>query len=327
VWPRCDAEASPERGYYYHPSRHSAGQPIIAGWAYQFVAQLGFERDSWVAPVDAKGVKPTQNTDQVAAEQVCALVARLPQPEALPIFVFDAGYDPVKLQRTLEGCPARILVRLHSNRVFYASPEEVEPRPVGRPRRHGKKFDLKDPASWPEPAGEHRCESGDYGSVRVRCWSGLHPKTRRIGGERYGCKRAPVVRGSVVLVEVGKLPRQTRKPKKLWLWWSGAGEVDRPHLAGVMSQVRPRTLNTLHETNPGLDDAEGASPRAGRPLDLAGIGCLRPAEAGAHHRRRRKTTLGACAAASAVDPDPRPAGFRDTPGGRRHPGEAPETLW
>lgn len=22
-WPRCDAESSPERGYYYHPSRHS----------------------------------------------------------------------------------------------------------------------------------------------------------------------------------------------------------------------------------------------------------------------------------------------------------------
>src|SRR5919204_5436867 len=32
TWPRCDAECSPERGYYYHPSRHSAGQPIIAGW-------------------------------------------------------------------------------------------------------------------------------------------------------------------------------------------------------------------------------------------------------------------------------------------------------
>src|SRR5215207_5296174 len=27
TWPRCDAECSPERGYYYHPSRHSAGQP------------------------------------------------------------------------------------------------------------------------------------------------------------------------------------------------------------------------------------------------------------------------------------------------------------
>src|SRR5215218_1864925 len=25
TWPRCDAECSPERGYYYHPSRHSGG--------------------------------------------------------------------------------------------------------------------------------------------------------------------------------------------------------------------------------------------------------------------------------------------------------------
>jgi hypothetical protein len=35
-----------------------------------------------------------------------------------------------------------------------------------------------------------------------------------------------VVRGTVVLVEVGKLPRQTRKPKKLWLWWNGEGEAN-----------------------------------------------------------------------------------------------------
>src|SRR5262249_23240048 len=30
VWPRCDAETSPERGYYPHPYRHSHGQPIVA---------------------------------------------------------------------------------------------------------------------------------------------------------------------------------------------------------------------------------------------------------------------------------------------------------
>jgi hypothetical protein len=77
VWPRCDAEASPERGYYYHPSRHSAGQPIVAGWAYQVVAQLGFERDSWVAPVDAKRVRPEEDANDVAAEQVKELVDRI----------------------------------------------------------------------------------------------------------------------------------------------------------------------------------------------------------------------------------------------------------
>src|SRR5260370_33780826 len=31
VWPRCDAETSPERGYDSHPYRHSHGQPIVAG--------------------------------------------------------------------------------------------------------------------------------------------------------------------------------------------------------------------------------------------------------------------------------------------------------
>ncbi len=31
VWPRCDAETSPERGYYHHHSRHSNGQRACCG--------------------------------------------------------------------------------------------------------------------------------------------------------------------------------------------------------------------------------------------------------------------------------------------------------
>ena len=225
-WPRCDAEASPERGYYYHPSRHSAGQPIVAGWAYQIIAEIGFCRDTWVAPIDVQRVHPTEDGNTVAAKQVRALLERMPRRSMnAPLFVFDAGYDPVALQKQLEGHEAQLLVRLHSNRVFYADPETRQKRPVGRPRRHGAKFDLNDTGNWPEPTYEHHCESEDYGSVRVRAWSELHPKTRRIG-ERYGCERAPVVKGTVVLVEVSRLPRETRKPKKLWMWWTGAGESD-----------------------------------------------------------------------------------------------------
>ena len=33
TWDRCDAETSPERGFYYHASKHSNGQPIVAGWS------------------------------------------------------------------------------------------------------------------------------------------------------------------------------------------------------------------------------------------------------------------------------------------------------
>jgi hypothetical protein len=55
----------------------------------------------------------------------------------------------------------------------------------------------------------------------------LHPKTRKVG-ERYGAATAAVAVGTVVLVEVGRLPRgeRRRKPKALWLWWHGGDEPD-----------------------------------------------------------------------------------------------------
>lgn len=226
-WPRCDAECSTERGYYYHPSRHSAGQPIVAGWSYQLIAELGFSRDSWVAPADARRVSPAEDADLAAAGQVQALLGRLPEESFDPLFVFDAGYDPVRLQLELEGRTAQILVRLHSDRVFYADPQTPEKRPVGRPYVHGERFDLKDPATWITPSAEQSIHTEDYGTVKVRAWSGLHPKTRR-AAERYGSESAAVIRGTVVLVEVERLPsgERRRRPKALWLWWCGRGEPD-----------------------------------------------------------------------------------------------------
>jgi DDE superfamily endonuclease len=107
TWPRCDAECSPERGLYYHPSRHSAGQPIVAGWAFQWVCQLGFARDSWTAPVDARRLQPTEDTDHTAAVQIRALLGRLPTTRQPPLFVFDAGYDSAQLTLDLAEAPWR----------------------------------------------------------------------------------------------------------------------------------------------------------------------------------------------------------------------------
>jgi DDE superfamily endonuclease len=126
VWDRCDAECSPERGFYYHPSRHSAGQPIVAGWAYQFVAQLNFVRESWRAPVDVERVRPAQGANEVA----CRLV-----------------------------------------KVFFSK---------------------------------------------------LHPKVQN--HERKGSRGLlPIVVGTLILVEVERLPRgeRRREPRVLWLWWHG----------------------------------------------------------------------------------------------------------
>jgi hypothetical protein len=49
----------------YHASRHSAGQPIVAGWAYSWIAQVGFARAARAAQ---------ENSNVVAAEQIKAFL-------------------------------------------------------------------------------------------------------------------------------------------------------------------------------------------------------------------------------------------------------------
>jgi hypothetical protein len=226
VWPRDDAETSPARGYHFSASRQSAGQPITAGWSYAWLAQISFTHDSWTAPLDVRRVAPTEDTHAVAAEQIRALLGHMVGNCPVPLCVFDAGYDPETLARTLgdlDGQRVAVLVRLRSGRCFYADPDR-QPR-TGRPRRHGRKFTCDDPATWWTPTAEHTEEHAQYGTVRVRTWAGVHAKTQNHPA-RGSRRTKPIMRGSLVLVEVERLPRQTRIPKQLWLWWRGPGAPD-----------------------------------------------------------------------------------------------------
>jgi hypothetical protein len=156
---------------------------------------------------------------------VKALLGRSPEEgKTAPMFVFDAGYDPVKPRQGLEGSsPCQILVRLRAGRGFHGDPSLSEPPAnIGRPRRHGPKMKCNDPSTWPDPDHEYACEDGGYGAVRVRAWSELHPKLSAHEG-RGSRGPLPIVVGTLVLVEVERLPRgeRRREPRVLWLWWDG----------------------------------------------------------------------------------------------------------
>src|SRR5215207_11074684 len=129
VWPRDDAETSPARGYYYSASRQSAGQPIVTGWSYAWLAQVSFTHDSWTAPLDVRRVAPTGDAHTVAAAQIRDLLGRRPADGPVPLCVFDAGYDPETLARDLgdlDGERVAVLVRLRTGRCFYADPERPD---------------------------------------------------------------------------------------------------------------------------------------------------------------------------------------------------------
>ncbi|MCA1681851.1 MAG: transposase [Actinobacteria bacterium] len=267
-WPRCDAETSPERGFYYHPSRHSNGQPIVAGWSYQWITQLSWSADSWTAPLDARRIPPTADTTDTTVAQVRDLVARLAAADdragPVPMFVFDAGYDPIALTHALTDLRASVVVRIRDDRVFYPDPVAPAPGTVGRPRRHGPRFGCADPTSWPDPDDELTTTDSRYGTVRVLAWHGLHPKLGRRG--RWARHEVPpIVRGTVIRVEVEHLPKPTARAKKtLWLWAAGPEPVDlhicwRAYLRRFDIEHTYRfAKNTLGWTTPALRTPEQA---------------------------------------------------------------------
>lgn len=221
TWARCDAECSPERGFYYSASKHSAGQPIVAGWSYQWITQLCWDHDSWTAPLDAVRLRPDEDTTDATANQVRELVGRVGETPTTPVFVFDAGFDAPALTDELADIRVNLIVRIRDDRVFHTDPPEHQPGQPGRPRRHGRTFKCSDPASWPEPDEQHTTTDPRYGTVTISAWHRLHPRLVR-RGHWTSHEQPPIVPATIVRVDAQHLPKPTsRTNKPLWLWVAG----------------------------------------------------------------------------------------------------------
>jgi hypothetical protein len=223
TWPRAAAGTSPGRGLCYQPSRAGCGPPVVAGWGWQLVARLNFDRDSWTWPMSWRWLDPRQDAAAATIGQVRQVAGRLDAAGPVPWFCFDAGsaYDPATLTHGLAGQRAQLLIRLRKNRRFLTDPPPRRPGQTGRPRRHGHCFDLKDEATWGAPDTRYRVTDPVYGQVAVQAWAGLHPRITR--APRWaGHGQLPIVRGWVIRVQVSQLPKPgPARASVLWLWWAG----------------------------------------------------------------------------------------------------------
>lgn len=214
VWPRCDAETSPDRGYYHHHSRHSNGQPIVAGWNYSWLVQIPERCSSWTAPLRVRRVIPGESINTIAVEQIRSHQRQSQKNgRRQAIYSMDSGYDPIAMGVALgDEENVSLLMRLRAGRCFYAEPPNTPTG--GRPKRHGAKFVCAEPSTWPEPTRGWSEDDTRYGHVRLRAWSGLHaiPATH----DKHEKPQAkPIVTGWVILVEVERLPKPTKHHKPL----------------------------------------------------------------------------------------------------------------
>jgi hypothetical protein len=234
TYPRPWAQTSPGREWHHHacPGNHGKDGAAVAGWAFQWLAQLSFTADSWTAPQDQVQAGAGDDATRQAARQIVAHSARLRADgeTRIPLYVHDAGYDEAPLTWDLRDHlhEVQVLVRLRNDRVLYRDPPPRIPGRPGRPRKHGSgadRFECKNPATWGSPDQELSLHDDRYGQVSVMSWSGLHPKLF-CRGRFAGFAEPPVIKCHLIRVTVTRLPNGRKVPGPLWLWWAGPGAPD-----------------------------------------------------------------------------------------------------
>jgi DDE superfamily endonuclease len=103
-------------------------------------------------------------------------------------------------------------------------------------------------------------------------------------------------------------------------------ETPRSALARLRQALRPGAHLPLLQAEHGMDHAEGAPPRAGRSMDVAGFGSFHPAQAGAGVRCGPKATVGAPLRRRSPDTGTGPPGRFVAFGAPGHARQAAETL-
>jgi hypothetical protein len=167
----------------------------------------------------------------------------------------------------------------------------------------------------------------DYGQVRRKSRNGLHAIPHN--HEKKGTRQArPIVRGTLIRLEVERLPKPTKAPVPLWLWWWGPELPDlatiwRIYVARFSIEHTYRFFKQVRK----LDDAQAAFPRGGGSLDLVGDPGLRPTAPGPPFSRRSSPALATTASCGETDPCAGAPGLFAAFADVRPSGVRTKTLW
>src|ERR1035437_3876113 len=249
----------------------------------------------------------------VTATQVRDLVGRLGDTESPPLFYFDAGYDAIALTDTLSDVAADIVVRIRDDRVFYTDATPPAAGTVGRPRRHGDRFRLADPNTWPTPR-----RRVDHYRPPLRHRQGLSlarsaPQTRP--PRTLGRARHPAHRGRHPDPGRGRTPAQTHQRDQEDPVALGRRTRLQPRhlLAGLPAPLRHRT----HLLSSSRTPSAGGPPRCAPPnRPTAGPGPASPQPSSTPSASHGNDN------ANPADPRPRPKSVSTTCPNTGHPSQS-----
>jgi DDE superfamily endonuclease len=206
---RPRAKTSPRRKRLHQGGYKRGVHETKQGWSFSVLVKLTLKEDSFTIPVSVREVLPGEDIVEGVLLQLTELVNYSHATKHNPDYVlFDAGFPAARLENAIKkaALPIKVIVRLNLRQVFYGRPETY--RGAGRPRVHGEKLSLKLPALPPD--AEISFPEEVFGSLKVRAWERVHPKTPDIG----------VSEGTVLLIDARHLRRGMQRTQ-MALWTSG----------------------------------------------------------------------------------------------------------
>jgi hypothetical protein len=169
AYPRMYAKTLKDRTFE-HGAKVISGKPITLGHGYSTMAWIPEQSGSWALPLLHERITSYESPLTLAALQLRQVCPHLP---ARPLSLWDSEYGCAPFVKLTADIPADKLMRLRPNRCLWTAPPPT-PAKKGRPRKHGDKFQLSDPETWPTPLETLEIDDQKWGLIEIKHWAGLH---------------------------------------------------------------------------------------------------------------------------------------------------------
>jgi hypothetical protein len=169
AYPRLYAETLKDRTFE-HGGKVIGGKPITLGHGYSTIAWIPEMEGSWALPLRHERITSHDSPLTKAAFQLRQVCHHL---GVRPISLWDSEYGCAPFLKLTADIPADKILRLRPNRCLWTVPPSCQGK-KGRPKKHGEKFQLSDPQTWPTPVATVELDDPKWGLIEVRHWTRLH---------------------------------------------------------------------------------------------------------------------------------------------------------
>ena len=171
AWPRVTAYTLRDRTIEHQPTKVPGAKPITVGQGFSTVVWVPELQGSWALPLLHERITSTESPIPKIVAELREVCQRLHER---PIVLLDSEYGCAPFVNQSAELAGDKIVRLRPNLCLWGVPPPYQGK--GRYPKHGAKFKLKDPTTWPEPDETLTVEDPQLGCVQLSVWHGWHFK-------------------------------------------------------------------------------------------------------------------------------------------------------